>query len=98
MVNSCFRRHAPEGSSGEHSLVRTLQKLAGGTHIHHDVLQLWQAGVMTLMEVPDVPESTDQLLVLADGPNNHSAGSSVLTEARATRVSSPLANGHQHRS
>lgn len=90
MVNSCFRRHAAEGSSGECSLVRTLQKLAGGTHIHHDVLQLRPAGVITLMELPDVLESTDQQLVLADGPNNHSAGISVVTEARATHESQVL--------
>lgn len=41
-----------QGSSGELSLARTLQKLAGSTHIHHEILQLWQAGGMTLMEVP----------------------------------------------
>lgn len=81
-----------QGSNGKPSLARTLQKLAGSTHIHHDILQLWQAGGMTLMEVPEVLESIDQLLVLANGPNSHSAGISVVTKA------SLLANGHQHRS
>lgn len=40
-----------------------------------------------LMEVLDVLESIDHLLVLANGPNNHSAGISVVAEARATHES-----------
>ncbi|KAH0521701.1 Vacuolar protein sorting-associated protein VTA1-like protein [Microtus ochrogaster] len=82
-----------QGSNGERSLARTLQKLAGSTHIHQDILQVWQAGGMSLMkvlEVLEVLESIDQLLVLANGPNNHSAGISVVTFARATHESQAL--------
>lgn len=42
------------------------------------------------MKVLEVLESIDQLLVLANGPNNHSAGISVVTLARATYESQAL--------
>lgn len=45
---------------------------------------------MSLMKVLEVLESIDQLLVLANGPNNHSAGISVVTLARATYESQAL--------
>ena len=73
-----------QGSNGDRSLARTLQKHAGSTHIYHDILQLWQAGGMSLMKVLEVLESIDKLLVLANGPYNPSAGMSVVTLPRAT--------------
>lgn len=45
---------------------------------------------MTLMKVQEVLESIGQLLVLANGPNNHNAGISVVTLARATHESQVL--------
>lgn len=56
-----------QGSPGESSPVRTLEKLLGSTH-DCQVLQLWQAGRMALMEVQEVLESLGQWLVLTGRP------------------------------
>lgn len=44
-----------QGSTGESPPVRMLQNLAGLTHIHSKVLQLWQAGRMALVQVAGGP-------------------------------------------
>lgn len=58
-------RNAAAGSTGESSPVRRLWKLAGVTLICHEVLQLWQARRIALM---DVLESVGQWLSLTGGP------------------------------
>lgn len=44
-----------QGSTGESPPVRMLQNLAGLIHIHSEVLQLWQAGKMALVQVAGGP-------------------------------------------
>lgn len=69
-------------SSGESSPARMLQKLPGSTQLCCEVLPLWQAGKLALMEAQEVPESISQQL--ADRLPvcvQHQCRSSVVTEA-----------------
>lgn len=44
-----------QGSTGESCLERSILELEGSTHIHLEVLQLWQARRMALLGVPKGP-------------------------------------------
>lgn len=86
-----------QGSTGAYSLAKILQKLAGSTHVCHEVLQLWQVRgwhCWTSRRSTRVLGSSYLWQAGLCEPSN-STGSSTVTKARAS-VFSLLADGYQH--